>query len=178
MPLTSEEIATNANLYFNPETEVFYCVVQEFEKYGQSITRVYSLSNPPVSLAAVKYYDTQSNSSGKASVWPYFLILSFMVVVGGVFVVMKRKPAVGKEKKHAGTDTEATIPDSATVPIPASSSSGEEENKHNGQEEPFLADTITIRNNSIFLFGTFAAIDKNGRDMTYMFSPKIRHLFL
>lgn len=178
IPLTSEEIATNANLYFNPETEVFYCVVQEFEKYGQSITRVYSLSNPPVSLAAVKYYDTQSNSSGKASVWPYLLILSFMVVVGGVFVVMKRKPAVGKEKKHAGTDTEATIPDSATVPIPASSSSGEEENKHNGQEEPFLADTITIRNNSIFLFGTFAAIDKNGRDMTYMFSPKIRHLFL
>lgn len=57
IPMTSEEIATNANLYFNPELDEFYCVTQEFEKYGQSTTRIYSLSNPPVSLEKVKYYE-------------------------------------------------------------------------------------------------------------------------
>jgi hypothetical protein len=45
-------------------------------------------------------------------------------------------------------------------------------------EETFLTDTITTRKNCISLFGTFTVTDKNGRDMTYMFSPKIRYIFI
>lgn len=41
IPIVSEEIATNANLYFNEELNEFYCSVQEFEKHGQ-VTNVYT----------------------------------------------------------------------------------------------------------------------------------------
>lgn len=37
IPLTSEEIATNANLYFNKKLEEFYCVTQEFENTGNPL---------------------------------------------------------------------------------------------------------------------------------------------
>lgn len=56
IPIVSEEIATNANLYFNEELGEFYCSVQEFEKHGQVTTRLYSLAAPPVTLADVEYY--------------------------------------------------------------------------------------------------------------------------
>ena len=54
IPIVSEEIATNANLYFNEELNEFYCSVQEFEKHGQVTTRLYSLSAPPVTLDDVE----------------------------------------------------------------------------------------------------------------------------
>ena len=31
--------------------------IQEFEKFGETTTRIYSLVAPPVSLEAVRYYD-------------------------------------------------------------------------------------------------------------------------
>lgn len=165
--LTSEEIATNANLYFNQELEEFYCVIQEFEKYGQSTTRIYSLSNPPVSLAAVKFYDEQATDSNTTPAWIYILIILLILAAGSIFVLIKRKQSSGKSNPALKP---APIP---TIPYPAL-----EEAKVAEQEEPFIPDTITTRKNSISLFDTFTVIDKNGRDMTYMFSPKIRHLFL
>ena len=48
IPMVSEEIATNANLYYNARLHEFYCVIQEFRKYGDNETRIYALSAPPV----------------------------------------------------------------------------------------------------------------------------------
>lgn len=62
IPIVSEEIATNANLYFNEELNEFYCSVQEFEKHGQVTTRLYSLSAPPVTLDDVEYYSRRRNA--------------------------------------------------------------------------------------------------------------------
>lgn len=186
IPLTSEEIATNANLYFNRELEELYCVIQEFEKYGQSATRIYSLSDPPVSLAAVRFYDETVSSADKRAVWPYVLIVSLIVATGITFMIVerkrpaKRKPAAdarrdisashaGQTETHVG-QTEEHIGQTET-PVP-------EEPENEEVQEVLLPDTLTARKNSISLFGTFTATDRNGRDMTYMFSPKIRHLFI
>lgn len=173
--LTSEEIATNANLYFNRELEELYCVIQEFEKYGQSVTRIYSLSDPPVSLAAVRFYDEQLSHSGKQSVWPYILIMSLIVVIAITFMVVNRKRSV---KRNTVKDTHTILhnkpapkPEQVNTPTP-------QESENEKAQELLLPDTLTTRQNSISLFGIFTAIDKNGRDMTYMFSPKIRHLFI
>lgn len=179
IPLTSEEIATNANLYFNREQEEFYCVIQEFEKYGQSTTRIYSLSTPPVSLAAVKYYDRQASDSGQSSVWNYLLPILGLMLVGGLFIVLKRKQLANKAQLQPQTMTSpqenvtTDIHSPITVSVATTQTIGEDE-----MEEALLANAITTRKNSISLFGPFTAIDKNGSDMTYMFSPKIRHIFL
>lgn len=187
IPLTSEEIATNANLYFNSELEEFYCVVQEFEKYGQSATRIYSLANPPVSLAAVRFYDEQAAGSKKTSAWFYVMVVLFILAVGSIvtFIFVKRRQADAKRKRTTGKEETADTPvltqsSDTLIPIAETSSSSPapEEPETAEKEELFIPDAITTRKNSISLFGTFRVMDKNGRDMTYMFSPKIRHLFL
>lgn len=174
IPLTSEEIATNANLYFNRELEEFYCVIQEFEKYGQSTTRIYSLANPPVSLAAVKLYDEQTAGSKGLSVWLYAVIFIFCFIAGGILVIMKRN------KSSKNSNTSVPLPPNYTAPIaePETILPITEEPEIVDKEELLITDAMAIRKNCIFLFGTFRVMDKNGRDMTYMFSPKIRHLFL
>lgn len=175
IPLTSEEIATNANLYYNPNLDEFYCVTQEFEKYGQSSTRIYSLSNPPVSLAAMKFYDEQTNNSNKPVTWFYLLIPLFIIASASVIIIIKRKRSIDHSKESSITSQDN--PDANTEPTGAKLSSltqiVDEE-----ADEPLLSATIALRKSSISLFGTFTVIDKNGRDITYMFSPKIRHLFL
>lgn len=164
IPLTSEEIATNANLYFNPKSDEFYCVIQEFEKYGQSSTRIYSLANPPVTLADVKFYDERIKDPAQSTKWPYLFILLFTVVFTSVIIIIKRRRSLFYK-------TKSTEPKQS--PIIQTVKEKEEE-----ADEPLPSARIIPRKNSISLFGTFTVIDKNGRDMTYMFSPKIRHLFL
>ena len=44
--------------------------------------------------------------------------------------------------------------------------------------KPQKGNTIEIKSNSTFLFGSFRIIDKNKKDISYLFSPKIRQLFL
>lgn len=179
IPLTSEEIATNANLYFNRELEEFYCVIQEFEKYGESTTRIYSLSNPPISLSVVKFYDKQCGDSDKLSIWFYLVILLCLIAVGSIFVTIKRQQLAKKKKRQTKTMTPSKESSISNMPPTSMLLSATVETTENeDMEERLLPNTITTHKNSISLFGTFTAIDKNGRDMTYMFSPKIRHIFL
>ena len=176
--LTSEEIATNANLYFNKELGEFYCVIQEFEKYGQSATRIYSLSNPPASLAAVKFYDKQTGESGKSTIWMYLLLILCFIVIWSSFIIIKRQRSAKRQLKRKNKTSpleSASLEAEAASPIVSVPTKVSEEEKI---EETFLTDTITTRKNCISLFGTFTVTDKNGRDMTYMFSPKIRYIFI
>lgn len=166
IPMTSEEIATNANLYFNPELDEFYCVTQEFEKYGQSTTRIYSLSNPPVSLEKVKYYE-QNDTPQKTSSQVYAIIAILLIIVSGSAYIIKRKKQLSPKSISPHTSNIVEKPDGTAL------------EGTTPQEEKFLPDATAIsRKNSLSLFGTFTAIDKNGRDITYMFSPKIRNIFL
>ena len=176
--LTSEEIATNANLYFNKELGEFYCVIQEFEKYGQSATRIYSLSNPPASLAAVKFYDKQTGESGKSTIWMYLLLILCFILIWSIFIIIKRQRSAKRQLKRKNKTSpleSASLEAEAASPIVSVPTKVSEEEKI---EETFLTDTITTRKNCISLFGTFTVTDKNGRDMTYMFSPKIRYIFI
>lgn len=179
IPLTSEEIATNANLYFNRELEEFYCVIQEFEKYGESTTRIYSLSNPPISLATVKLYDKKGSDTDNSFIWFYLILITCIAGAGSFFVyIRQRRPAKRKkhQKKRMISSQENTTSDTGveSTVLPTTTETIESEE----MEETFLPNAITPHKNCISLFGTFTVIDKNGRDMTYMFSPKIRHIFL
>lgn len=184
IPMTSEEIATNANLYFNPERDEFYCAIQEFEKYGESTTRIYSIANPPVSWTATQCYgslpDTQEGNPGFRITGIALIVVT--VAAGSLYIMLKRRKRIVSA---------APEPSLSAHPATANEDAGEPEEEKNQEElekpnatqeeeEEFaLPDMLTSkRKNSLLLFGTFTATDRNGRDITYMFSPKIRHLFL
>lgn len=193
LPLVSEEIATNANLYFNPEQDEFYCTIQEFEKYGENTTRIYSLANPPMSLADIEFYDTPAHTPKRTAGWLYPALIALAVAAtGGIVFVRRRrrKPvqpvatpvAEAMPATEAISETEAMpatehTASSASAPAPREQAM-EKEEKEEPEQDPLLPEVKIARSNSLSLFGTFYATDRNGRDITYMFSPKIRHLFL
>ena len=47
IPMISEKIRTNANLYLNNSTNQFFCVTQEFEEDGSNKINIYSLNDQP-----------------------------------------------------------------------------------------------------------------------------------
>ncbi len=145
IPMNSERIETNANLYFNSITKELYCTTQEFQPDGSSIIKVYSISDPPVSSdifvktknAGIKYRVLYAlGGLSGLGLFIYFLVL---------------------QKRRKKTRSALHI------------------------EEPAVTTEVVANTpvkNAIFLFGEYKALDKNGRDITHLFSPKIRQLYL
>lgn len=169
IPMASEEIATNANLYYSARLNEFYCVVQEFGKYGDNDTRIYALSAPPVSEAAVHRYD-HFQAAARHDGWWMWAITAALALCAGIFCRQRyrRKRRKSPEAPVAAQAPEvlqqASLPDTAEVV--------KEEMEHTE-----TARTLPDKNR-LHLFGPFCAIDRQGRDISHLFSPKIRHLFL
>ena len=54
IPMNSERIRTNANLYFDRLTNELYTTTQEFQEDGSSLVKIYSLDFPPVSKEKIQ----------------------------------------------------------------------------------------------------------------------------
>lgn len=148
IPVTSERIESDINLFFNHNTNEFYCTIQEFTDRINSSIRIYSLLAPPVS--SVSYLKSLAPQKG-----PYSLWISIGIPAAGLLLIAiillvryKRRPK-------------------ASLPEPEKDTSLPVEKKN-----------AEHRKNAVHLLGEFLVFDKNGRDITYLFSPKIKQLFI
>lgn len=145
IPVTSERIESDINLFFNPKTQLFYCTVQEFTDRKQSVIKVYLLLSPPVSRAS--YLRSLNPQKQSHNTLIYIAVLAVVaIVIGGLVILYKRKPGNQLTESEVRND----------LPV----------------------ESIDIKKNAVYLLGEFLVIDKNGKDITYMFSPKIKQLFL
>ncbi|MEO6633485.1 MAG: kelch repeat-containing protein, partial [Mucilaginibacter sp.] len=148
MPAKGEKIETDINLFYNHQQEIFYCAIQEFTSPDYSTVRVYSLASPPVTE---KEY-LASQQPGAPEHFPYEYISAVVLVIVAVLAYVRRKR---KKPEAVPVDIDS---DPAVIAI------------HRKEDEK--------RANAIYLLGEFTAYDKNSRDITYMFSPKIKQLFI
>lgn len=155
IPIYSDKITTNARLYYNERLSRLFVTVQETRDDVSSKFSVYSLLFPPVSLE--KYI--ANNSGGSVSrVW---LVLAVAVVVGGgVWIVYKwrRNSGKGEAGKAVRQDKEQLLDASDTTKM-----------------ERQAVDAGTA--NSMYLFGDFSVFDRSGRNISYMFSLRIKQIF-
>lgn len=189
IPMASEEIATNANLYYNARLHEFYCVIQEFGKYGDNETRIYALSAPPVGEEAVHRYDAASGASWPAG-WLWVGVAACLACTGLVWHRRRRMKKVGRRESGGGTVLQPQAvalpqePAQATVcPVEPSESAVAVQPVVDSPvvdevRELAMPTAALPMCNLLLLFGPFCAIDRQGRDMSHLFSPKIRHLFL
>jgi len=147
IPMISEKIRTNANLYLNNSTNQFFCVTQEFEEDGSNKINIYSLNGQPVSKENI--YIIEKKSSSKI-----VLILIILLLMLGVLYYLKYLNKIRNKKKD---EFKAQVQNIL---------------------KPQKANTLEKKSNSTFLFGSFRIIDRNKKDISYLFSPKIRQLFL
>ena len=156
IPIYSDKITTNARLYYNERQSRLFVTVQETSDDVSSKFSVYSLLFPPVSLE--KY--TANNGGGNAShVWLVLVAAVVAVAGGSVWIVYKRHRNSGKgEDGKAVRQDKEQLPEASDVKV-----------------EKMAVDTGTV--NSMYLFGDFSVFDRNGRNISYMFSLRIKQIF-
>lgn len=191
IPIVSEEIATNAALYYSKSLDKFYCVVQEYsvvrepDECCENTVNIYSLKAPAVSLAAVRRYDKSGSSA-------MLVVVGLILVLSGVAVWWwfgRRRNRTSRTVTHAtdyvggiasdsvSDDVADSAGDSGQTCVTWSISVCDEDVSPEDYD-----DDIRIvgppRRNSLQLFGLFTAFDRNGRDISYLFSSKIRQIFV
>lgn len=166
IPMRSEEIMTNANLYYNSLTYEYYCTTTEFDKKGHTVIRTYVLSAPPVSLDEIRSYGSRSSLEIR---WLWIMAgIGVLLLVGGVLFVRKKR---GKQRN--------VVPESSSVLM--SPPVGREPDKSVQGKETLAKEDFEsslVRPNAVYLFGPFTVIDRNGRDITHLFSSRLRQVFI
>lgn len=150
VPMESKAILSNANLYYNKETNEFYCCTQEFDEHGgdSSITRFYSLAAPAIVESDLLVYSSEKGAylyyGGAIALLALSLIIGFRVYI---------KNKTGKTAVLQEMEPEPKVSKS-------------------------LKSKQAVQANALYLFGEFTVLDRKGKDITYMFSSKIKQLFL
>lgn len=152
IPVASMRIETDINLFYSGKTDEFLCTVQEFADRQHSAIKVYSLSSPPVSTAS---YLAAFHPPAKPGVAPVFYILCPILLLllgaGGYIYWKRRRPPVVRENPKEPAVTPSSLPATQAV----------QPNK-----------------NAVYLLGEFLVYDRKGHDITHLFSPKIKQLFV
>lgn len=156
IPILSEKIKTNANLFLNEELNELYCIVQEFDKEEiRSKFTVYALSFPPVQKAQLDPYATSSTQSHRL-IYLIGVICLSILLAGYYFLIRK--------KKERNQGTKDYLDDKQVV---------------TGTASPGIDKTVSDDSpNAIFIFGIFRVNDRDGVDITHLFGTKIKQAFL
>lgn len=147
IPIHSDKIKTNANLYYSHRLNELYTIVQEFE--GDDIAsnvKIYSLSFPPVTLEELR----QTISSDRTVLYRILFFIVLLSAIGTIYVYKrhKKKPASkNSEQKDVIKEDNSTWIEKRDKP------------------------------NAIYLFGEFTVKDKQNKDITYMFSAQLKQAF-
>jgi len=148
IPVISERIESDINLFLNSKTNQLLCTLQEFTDPNKSTIKVYSLAYPPVSNAG--YLQTGKMETRSFIKLKYIGALIVILLIGAFIWLYKRR-----RPQHVALDI------------------AEPEN------EVLVEEKIEEqKTNSVYLLGEFIVFDKKGRDITYLFSPKIKQLFI
>lgn len=152
IPIESQSILSNSNLYFNVVTNEFYCCTQEFDKHGgnSSVIKLYSLAAPAVNIKALNIYDTSDMSLYEWIIMILCCVVGIVLCYYGIKKGRNRRSVNVMQKNQSGEKSEHTD----TVP------------------------QTNAQTNAIYLLGNFQVIDKNGKDITVLFSSKVKQLFL
>ena len=166
IPMRSEEIMTNSNLYYNSLTHEYYCTTTEFDKKGHTVIRTYVLSAPPVSLDEIRSYGSRSSLEIR---WLWIMAgIGVLLLAGGVLFVRKKR---GKQR-NAVLESSSVLMSPPVGREPDKSVQG----KETLAKEDF--ESSLVRPNAVYLFGPFTVIDRNGRDITHLFSSRLRQVFI
>lgn len=166
IPFLSVAIETSLSLYQSHMPEKLYCVIQEHYGIPSDTVKIsaYELDFPPLSNEELTSFHPDSGLNNK--IW---IIMCSIVVaiclIGTVLYLLKRKKIALKQDKITDLQDENTIECEtvlSSVPMDISIN-------------PSIKSST---NNTLYLFGDFTVYNRDGRDITYMFSNKLKHLFI
>ena len=159
IPVISERIESDINLFLDTKTNQLLCTTQAFTDPANSTIKVYSLDFPPITQAS--YLSSLKVKASTKLIW-ISLIVVVLIAIAGIVLFYQRKNRKGEEFAENGRS-------SVLEPII---------DRENEEILLTIAKSKETKKNAIYLLGEFMAFDKKGRDITYLFSPKIKQLFI
>ncbi len=163
IPLFSDRIETDINLYYSSKSDQYFVVSQAYKTANESEISIYSLNNKPVT-ASVIYHSNQIEEgiSFPSRIMITGLILCCLALAGIILTGKKRRkqlmlpPEVAQDTDSNMIQTKEQLNLSIIIPKKA-----EKEKR-----------------NAVLLFGKFSAFDEKGTDISHLFSPQIRFVFI
>lgn len=169
IPYISKSIASNVALYYNPVLEEFYCITQEFDDAAKSVNaHVFSISAPAVDKAAIQLYSTRKPNRLNS-----ILIISILILALGCILFLYWK----NRKKRNEADPEFT-PEPISVQIKQVATATISKPTALAIESTKKEFSPTTEFNKIYLYGIFTVYGRSGRDITHLFSNKLKNIFL
>ena len=162
IPYSFHDIQSFADLYYSPLSNkliavtLFYSREEDKEKNTQ--VRVYTLDYPPEPAEVVQPTPLVAHA-GRS---PWLLVALLAAIAAVVVLTILRLRSIRKRNVIPASD--AGVP--ATITDPAS------------DVAPAFVHAGGPQASAIYLFGPFQAFDKEGHDVTRMFTPLLRELFL
>lgn len=141
IPVISDKMRTNANIYLDKELGRFFATVQEFEDDIKSTLKIYTLAYPPITESEAALLDAGSGRmpTGRRA-WTIAAVAALLsAVAGAAALFLRRRKKKPEEETRGGASGRKIF--------------------RNGPEP----DTIC-------LFGDFTVTDRDGNDITNLFT--------
>ena len=151
IPVASMRIESDINLFYSAKTDEFLCTVQEFADRQRSVIKVYTLASPPVPTG--QYLASLQPPVKPGRAWMWIIVAGFVLGGGGIGVALWWRP------RRPAVEIQPMVDEKIAV-----------------NEGP-VAEPEGSRN-AVYLMGEFVAYDRKGNDITHLFSPKIKQLFV
>lgn len=140
IPIISDKMRTNANIYLDKELGRFFATVQEFEDDIKSCLKIYSLAYPPISKEEAELLDEQTDENSPLhSPWLWTVLVLLLAGGSCAYIYIIRRKRNGTPEGERGTSVPRKIFRNETRP------------------------------NSVYIFGDFTVTDRDGNDITTLF---------
>jgi len=150
------------NLFFAPGQQKLYASILLSQVNGESTLEIYEIDYPPVSVRSVQQSHTGIEQKWFREKRNYLLGLLFLAITVSAFVYYYRK------KKKAGQKEEVEVSREVMTAILTSAF----------EEEPTRQYYYNFTQGCICFLGRFRAFDKEGNDITSLFSPTLKSLLI
>lgn len=183
MELKLESQYLYSNLYYSPKQKKLYVAIHQAEVSGKANLDIFELNFPPIPISSFKQPDIvadQTNQGTSSYSWLY-IIGGLLIIIGIAAFYYKKKqdalrqiksPAKDKEEKAANTS-----PAEGAHPLLS------KEKSEVIIDIPINVSDPTFHNydfskNCVCFFGGFRVIDKEGNDITAVFTPTLKTLLI
>lgn len=162
IPYAFHDIESFADLYYCPVSKKLVAVTLFTNKQNVTNVKVYTIDFPPNKLVVAAPPVARASRD-----WIWFLLAGGLVAAGVLFMMLRQRKV--RQLMHH----EEVTPVHVTVPGAVAGLAGTENNA--AGVEPVVP---TKDVSAIYLFGQLEIIDKEGNDITRMFTPLLKELFL
>lgn len=165
IPFLSVAIETSLSLYQSHMPERLYCVIQEHYNSSPDTVKIsaYELDFPPLSNEELLSFYPDSCVNNNIEIIMCLAIVT-ICLIGAILYFLKRKKLTLKQDKEMDLEENIIETEKSLVSVPMGIS---------------VNPSIKLSTkNALFLFGDFTVYNREGRDITYLFSNKLKHLFI